>query len=531
LALGGAVKEITYDELLSGALRYARTYDELQVPSGGVIIIILKHSLDLYFAFLGAILSQRIPSILAFPSIKQDPALYWRDHQQLFCRIGASVLVTYAENLPIISRKVGTLDLAVVTPEQVLSAEPRQPDQGCIDQIAFLQHSSGTTGLKKGVALSHGAVLRQVAAYNEVIRLGDGDRIVSWLPLYHDMGLIACFISPLVLGVPIVVMDPFEWSVDPLMLLDAMERYRGTHAWLPNFAFMHLARAASATDRRYRLEHVRAFINCSEPCKPESFDEFLRAFGEAGITADKLQVCYAMAETVFGVSQTALSEPARSVVADRGSLADGRFVPCPPSKSGRRLLSAGAPIPGVEVRVVSDDGRVLGEDEVGEVAVRGPFLFSGYFRQPEETAKKLRDGWYYTGDLGFSHSSECYVLGRKDDVLILNGRNYYAHDIEFFAAQVAGVKAGRVAAIDLFNRAQGSQEIVVLAETLLSDPSCCDPIIGAVRRHLMSALGTSVRVVLVPSGWIVKTTSGKMSRKENARKYLESTLPGMYEVL
>ena len=194
-------------------------------------------------------------------------------------------------------------------------------------EVAFLQHSSGTTGLQKGVALSHEAVLNQVASYSEAIALNDQDVIVSWLPLYHDMGLIAGFILPLVQGVPLVMMSPFDWVAHPALLLHAIHDYHGTLCWLPNFAYNHCARRIRQRDNEgVSLASMRMFINCSEPVRYESHQMFLDRFAANGVTNEMLVVSYAMAENTFAVTQTPIGQAARSDVVDRIELEQNRVA-------------------------------------------------------------------------------------------------------------------------------------------------------------------------------------------------------------
>lgn len=340
-----------------------------------------------------------------------------------------------------------------------------------IDTIALLQHSSGTTGLKKGVKLSYAAILRQLETYRSALALRPGDRFVSWLPLYHDMGLIACWITPAYFGVPVVHLDPFEWLARPEMLLMLIERYSGTHAWLPNFAFEHLARVAAPAAGSVRLESMRALIDCSEPCRAEKFDRFAVAFAASGVRPEMLQCCYAMAETVFAVTQTRLDTPVRRIFIRRQAVAAGQRVEvsAAPGDGFSPILSTGKPIAGASVEVLNTDGARLPEGHVGEIAVRASFLFSGYNQELERTAARLRDGLYFTNDQGFLHEGELFILGRLDDVIIVNGKNVYAHDVEAVVASIPGVKAGRAVALGLYDDAVGS---AALAAAAIGPHSC-----------------------------------------------------------
>jgi fatty-acyl-CoA synthase len=509
---------LTYGRFFERGLDYAHHYRTLGVRSGDSVVVILRHSEDLLCAFAGALLAGALPSFMPFPSEKQDPRLYWESHREVFARIGTRVVVTYGENLADVRACLAGADVRVMVPADVPAERAGGPWIWPLidpDAVAVLQHTSGTTGLKKGVALSHRSILEQLRAYAESLRLTDRHVIASWLPLYHDMGFIACFMLPVVLGVPVVMMDPFEWVYRPPMLLEAIERHRATHAWLPNFAYHHIALSVEDS-RTFDLSSLDAVIDCSEPCKPEAFRRFLDAFERSGVRREHLQTCYAMAENVFAVTQSRVGEPVRTLAVDRRALAEGRVELPAPGAPALDLLSVGSPIDGVSVRVLSD-----GPGAIGEIAISGSSLFSGYYRLPEATAEALVDGWYRTGDLGFLDGGELFVTGRLKDILIINGKNFYAHDLETLVQEVPDVKRGRVVAIAVENEDVGSDEVVILAETEVTDAGRLKAMKRAVKEALIAGLDLYVReVCLVAPGWIVKTTSGKISRKENRAKYL-----------
>ena len=512
----------TARETLAGAARYAHLFRAAGLGPDDVVVIILKHAPDLYFGFLGAMLARCAPSFMPFPSAKQDPHHYWAQHREVFARIGVAAVVTYEENAPVLAEECPGLRVFTPADAAGLPEDFPIPKVGSED-IAFLQHSSGTTGLKKGVMLSYGAVERQLDRYAEALALGPADTIVSWLPLYHDMGMIACFMLPLTKGVPLVSLDAFEWVAQPELLFQTIEDFGGTHAWLPNFAFHHLIRAVRE-DFAADLSGMKAFVDCSEPCRMETFELFEKTFARLGVRAEQLRVCYAMAETVFAVTQTPAGELARAVEVDEQALAEGRATPPSWPERTRQVISVGAPIRDVELRVVDEAGGTQPDDVVGEVAVRAPFLFSGYHKDPERTAAKLRGGWYHTGDLGFLRDGELYLLGRTDDLVILNGRNVFAHHVEFaINAGAPQVKGGRCVALGVFSEAVGSQELVILAEVQSEESVVRRQVARAIREIVLDGFGVLPKEVkVVEPGWLAKTTSGKIARDLNLRKYLDA---------
>jgi acyl-CoA synthetase (AMP-forming)/AMP-acid ligase II len=508
---------VTYGSLFARASAIAKILVAQQCKPGDLVLIFLKHHPDLYASFVGCMLMGAIPSLMPYPNPKQDSALVWQSHNELLHRIQPKLLVVsesfaadFAENLPGFADRIRRMECFVEPPSgSIFSVAP--------GDIAFLQHSSGTTATKKGVVLTHAKVLQQVAAYQKAIGFTERDIIASWLPLYHDMGLISCFMMTLITGATLVALDPFEWVSAPASLLEVIERHRATFCWLPNFAFHHIANS-TRRGRSFDLGSIRAFINCSEPCRPDSFEVFLRRFAGSGLRRRSLQVCYAMAENVFAVSQTKLAAEPRVFEVDRAIFEEcGRVV----AGTGLRLMSCGPPIQGVDVRIVADDQSVNPDGLIGEVAIRSPFFFDGYYRQPKKTATALQKGWYYTGDLGFMDSGELFLTGRKDDLLIAYGRNYYAHDLESIANQVMGVVPGRCVAFGIPSDVIGTSQVVLVTETSSKE----DPTLaGRIREAVLAQTGLALsHVQLADPGWLIKTTSGKISRSANRSRYLEGT--------
>jgi acyl-CoA synthetase (AMP-forming)/AMP-acid ligase II len=519
----GEAERITFGELLERSLAYARRYRELGVRPGETVIVMLPHSPHLFYAFLGATLIGAVPAFMAFPSVKQRPEIYWADHAKLFGRIRPRLIVTYEANAADAARTLGESALEVLIAGDPLLDDAGDTRSGALPAVfdpaavAVLQHSSGTTGSKKGVMLTHRAIFAHTRALNAALDLQPRDATVSWLPLYHDMGFIACFMGSVLNGTHLILLDPFEWVVRPGLLFDAIQRYRPQFCWLPNFAFSHLARVAPA-NRRWDLSSIRAFIDCSEPCKPATLERFAERFAADSVTPAQLHVCYAMAENVFGVTQTPLERPARILDVDREAFLGGAVLPASGDETALRLLSCGVPLPGVELAIRAPGGGPAGAGRVGEIAIRSPFLFAGYDRLPERTAAVLRDGWYSSGDLGFIDAGELFVTGRVDDMIIVNGRNYYAHEIEALVNDEPGVAAGRAVAVGIEVAQSDATAIVVLLE---GEAGADEAVLKRrVKERIFDALALALHAVaVVPRGTLLKTTSGKLDRERNKLVY------------
>jgi acyl-CoA synthetase (AMP-forming)/AMP-acid ligase II len=475
------------------------------VRPGDLVTIVLEHGADLYPSFIGCMLGGFVPAFLPPLTTKQDPEIFRSGMAALFARTLPAALLTSARSLVHVSQG----GYAVLCLEDIAQTGLEL----AIDSLdlprtdtAFLQHSSGTTGLKKGVMLSHRTVLEQVTTYAASLEIVVGDIVASWLPLYHDMGLITSFMLPLVIGCPIISLDALEWVVRPTMLLDAIARHKAAFSWLPNFAFHHMLRAVRPSSQ-WDLGSLKALVNCSEPCRTDTFDQFAVRFGAMGIEPARLRVCYAMAETVFAITQTVSGAIARK----------GRQTPT----SG--FLSCGAPLPGVEIEIRDPNGNHLATDMLGEICIRSTMLFDGYFKQPDVTAEKLRDGWFHTSDLGCMEDGELFVLGRVDDLLIVNGRNLFAHEIESIVTTLPGIAPGRVLASADFDPRMGAIRLFILAERNDQDIDA-KALEADIRQAVLASTGIFPGgVQFLPRGFLVKSSSGKIARAQSLRKHREHT--------
>ncbi len=478
---------------------------------------------------MGAMMIGAIPSFMPPLTQKQISEVYWRGHNELIQRTRPIAIIFDGHKIAP-AREQLTLDgIILISPDQVETSTDSDQFHGFalvghITQIAFLQHSSGTTQTKKGVGLSHQAVMSQINAYGTRLEISAADRVGSWLPLYHDMGLIACFLLPIVLGLPIVALDPFEWTARPFLLFETIETYGCSLVWMPNFAFHHLVRTRPA-GLRYDLSGVRAWIDCSEPCRPETFDLFLKEFADCGVTPDRLQVCYAMAETVFAVSQTKLGAPVERLVVDKKVLQErNQAIPTTAQSSDGttlELLSNGMPLDALQVAVVDQNRVAVPDGHIGEIAISGAFLFSGYWNLPKQTADRLVDGCYYTNDRGFKYQGHLYLLGRMDDLLILNGRNFSAHEIEAVVNDIGGVKPGRVFATSRYDPLSGTAVCTIYVEIDESERENVRDLQMKITRAIFASTQIVPREVqFIAPGTLLKSTSGKLNRAANRKKLL-----------
>jgi acyl-CoA synthetase (AMP-forming)/AMP-acid ligase II len=372
------------------------------------------------------------------------------------------------------------------------------------------------------VALAHTAVLNQIASYSQAIHLNEQDVIVSWLPLYHDMGLIAGFLLPLVQGIPLVLMSPFDWAKHPALLLRAIDNHRGTLCWLPNFAYNHCARRIRRRDKEsLSLASMRLFINCSEPVRHSSHRLFLEQFAANGVAVEMLGVSYAMAENTFAVTQTPPGQPAKLDRVDEQELVgNGYAKPVEPEHPHAvEKVSCGQAITGTAVAVLDAHGYLLPDRHVGELAIQSNCMLTAYYRRPD--LRPFRNGWYKTGDQGYMVDGQVFVIGRSKDLIINAGKNIYPQDIEAVVNGVPGVHAGRAVAFGVPDEKEGTELIAVVAEVQTEDPETRQKINKTIRQEVGQQIAVSVSYVhLVGPKWLIKTSSGKIARIANREKWL-----------
>lgn len=524
-------EDVTFEEFRRLARLQAAVLHNHGVGCGDRVVIVMPQSIAAMASFVGAMMLGAAPAFLAYPNFKVEPAKYRCGLAGVTANLSAKVVLIDEdfpdELLDHVSLGDGSTLVRAAHSTSNLPLEGL-PDLGSVENIAFIQHSAGTTGLQKGVALNHAAVLRQIAYLADTLHINsETDRIYSWLPLYHDMGLIACFILPMVCHIPVVLQSPLDWVMHPETMLQLITDYRCTLAWIPNFGFQFLSRRTRPELRdRYDLSSLRALINCSEPVRAESMNEFRRAFGAFGLKESALQSCYAMAENIFAITQSNITNgngPRRLWVDGARFRSQHRISLVAEGTPGAvSFMSSGQLLPGHEVRILSDSGSVVGEGTVGEILIKSDCLFQGYYNRPDLTEKAFLDGWYRTGDLGFCFKKDLFVVGRKKDLLIIGGENIYPEDIEEIVFAHPDIHDGRVVAIGIYNPDLGTEEIVIVAEAESEEALANSSTIEAdIRRRVVAGLGVAARAVYVkPPKWIVKSTAGKPARSTTREKLL-----------
>jgi fatty-acyl-CoA synthase len=517
----------TWGNLIHAAEMYSAALNNSGIKRGDVCAIIARHNPLLYPVYLGCVCAGAIPAILAYPNPRLHPNKFREGLEGMGKRSGLDWILTERALEGVLQPLLGTgrstirgLQFPFVGNDYLEGVEAKVPG-GAVHTIRasdplLLQHSSGTTGLQKPVLLSHHAVLDHVTQYAKFLAVTNVDKVVNWLPLYHDMGLIAAFHLPLALGIPTIQIDPFEWVLAPSLLLEVMSAERATMTWLPNFAFSMMADKINEEDLEdVTLDSCRMVINCSEPVRYRDEEKFFRRFAPRGLKREALSSCYAMAETTFAVTQTPPGREPTRLAVDPQALSKGVVNPGVYPTAVKVCVSSGELIPGCHIRIVDDELNDLEEGRVGEILIKTPWMFDGYRNYPEKTAAAIRDGWYLSGDYGFRYASNFYIIGRKKDVVIIAGNNIYPEDVEAVVNDVDGVIPGRVVAFGEEDAEFGSERLSVVAETRLTDEAQRQRLRMAIIKAGMGIDVSITNVYLVPPRFLVKSSAGKPSRSTN----------------
>ena len=478
-------------------------------------------------AFFGALLAGAVPVPLYPPVRLGRLDEYHRRTAALLRAVRARVVLAD----PRVRRLLGPAVLAAEPPLgclelDALPAGPARPAAVSPDDLGLVQFSSGTTVEPKPVALAHRALVAQARLLNAhwPDRDGAGHSGVSWLPLYHDMGLIGCVLPALERPGPLTLIPPEEFVVRPALWLQAISRYRATLSAAPNFAYALCTRKVRDEEMDgVDLSSWQVAINGAETVVPEVVRGFTDRFARWGFRRAAMTPVYGLSEAALAVTFSDPWRPCRSRHFDRAALAAGRAVP---ADTGLELVSVGRPLPGFEVAIADGRPGRLDDGQVGRVLVRGPSLMAGYLHQDEATARTLRDGWLDTGDRGFLLDGELHLTGRDKDVLIVNGQNHAPEELERATESLAGVRAGCAVAVAFRPEGAVTDEVLLLVESA-RDAVVDDPA-GLARRcaeQVLAATGVvPARVEVLAPGTLPRTSSGKLRRQEALRRFLDGTL-------
>lgn len=527
----GRTGEITAthrDEIRAEALRWGAWFAE-RIEPGDRVALCLPTSADFLHAFFGVLYAGgvAVPMPSMVPHVAEYVPAFLESRAPVINDSGAKFLVTHddlAEVLRGLKDWCEGLD-TVVTPSMVdATVDGFTPRASGHSDLAMLQYTSGSTGEPKGVELTHHCLLWNLDAITAGIGVQGEDACVSWLPLYHDMGLIGGCLWPLGVGIGTSLMATEVFLTEPSFWLQAMSTKSASITVAPNFGYaLSVKRVKDDVVAGLDLARVRVMLCGAEPIDHEVLAVFQDKFAPAGLQPNVILPVYGLAEATLAVTFTEVGRPVKVARLDRTRLeSNGVAVDAAPEAVAADVVCVGAPLRDNELRIVDSDGHELPENRQGEVLVRSKSLMRGYFRNAEATERTIRKGWLHTGDLGFVRNGELYITGRSKDLIIAYGRNFYPHDIERLTQQVDGIRNGCVAAFAVHNAEESTDEIAVVAETRTTERAALIEMRREIRKLLINSIECNPKhVVLVPPREVPKTTSGKLRRNE-ARRMFES---------
>ncbi|WP_086608480.1 fatty acyl-AMP ligase [Erythrobacter donghaensis] len=390
------------------------------------------------------------------------------------------------------------------------------------DDICYLQYSSGSTRFPTGVAVTHRALLHNLYGHSTTMELGENDRCVSWLPWYHDMGLVGCLLSLIANQVSGDYLKPDAFARRPLAWLDMISRNKGnTLSYSPTFGYDICARRISSQSNvaeRFDLSRWRIAGNGADMIRPDVMQSFVNAFAEAGFKASSFTPSYGLAEAVLAVTVMPPGEGIRVELVEEERLSGAPRDLSRPARY-RAIVNCGKPLPDMDVAIRGENGETRGDHQIGKVWCRGPSVMHSYFRNPEATADCLADSWLDTGDMGYTANGYLFIVGRAKDMIIINGKNHWPQDIEWAVEQLPGFNHGDIAAFAI-EMENGEEAPAVLVHCKVSDPEERVRLRDQIADKVRSVTGMSCIVELVPPRTLPRTSSGKLSRAKAKKLYL-----------
>jgi len=526
---GNLIRAYPFAELRADALGVASRLIARGIAPGARIAMLAETGPDFAAAFFGAIYAGIWPVPLPLPTSFGGKDAYI---DQLAVQLASSdpILLLYPRELETMAeaaaeaRGVKALSYETLAEADAPALDLPKADP---DAIAYLQYSSGSTRFPHGVAITHRALMSNLAAHSIGMNVQTGDRCVSWLPWYHDMGLVGCLLSPVANQVSTDYLKTEDFARRPLAWLDLISRNPGTTlSYSPTFGYDICARRMSSQTRasdRFDLSRWRVAGNGADMIRPDVMQAFVDAFAEAGFDAKAFLPSYGLAEATLAVS---IMPPGEGIVVElvaETELSGGGSATVGRPQRYRAVVNCGVPARNMEIQIRDEDGNALPDRAIGKVWCRGPSVMVGYFRDQEATDACLVDGWLDTGDMGYMSGGYIYIVGRAKDMIIINGRNHWPQDIEWAVEQLPGFKAGDIAAFAITTPG-GEETPAVLVQCRTTDPGERTRLREEIRERVRAITGMNCVVELVPPKTLPRTSSGKLSRSKARNLYLSGEI-------
>ena len=529
-ARGTLVRAYPYSELQHDAMDCARRYMSLGIKPDDRIALIAETGAEFAACFFGAIYCGAWPVPLPLPTSFGGRDSYVEQIGIQLDSCDPSLFLFPAELAEMCEASAGPRSIAARAWESLVEIKAAEGElhQSNPDEIAYLQYSSGSTRFPHGVAVTHRALLENLRAHGLGLEIAETDRCISWLPWYHDMGLVGWLLSPMSQQVSVDYLKTEDFARRPLAWLDMITRNPGTTAsYSPTFGYDICARRMSSQTRaedRFDLSRWRVAGNGADMIRPDVMQEFVDRFAAAGFKASAFCPSYGLAEATLAVSLMPPGEGIRLELVEENELSGGGSETSDRPRRYRAVVNCGKPVHGMEIEVRGPEGDPLPDRGIGKVYCRGGSVMVGYFRDEEATRACLSDdGWLDTGDMGYMSNGYIFIVGRAKDMIIINGRNHWPQDIEWAVEQLPGFKSGDIAAFAITGPS-GEEAPAVLVHCRVSDPSERGRLRDDIRERVRAITGITPVVELVPPRTLPRTSSGKLSRVKARNLYLSGEI-------
>lgn len=526
----GSERHMPFSEIREEARRRGAHFASRGLAKGDRLAIVVPEPDEFVLSFLGAIFAGVVPVPMVPQLSFKNVETYHDTVAHIAQASGAKMLLTTEATRPYVEPATSRIEGLAKSPgggivtvadlSAPMSGEPNVSIGG--DDVCFLQFTSGSTSKPKGVVVTHGNLAWNSQSFmvHGLEKDSSFDKGVSWLPLFHDMGLIGFVIGPLFTNIPVVFLPTASFVRNPRIWLDTIHKHRGTITYAPNFAYQLVSKRLKEKDvESWDLSCMRRTGCGAEPIQARTLREFADKLRPAKFDPASFIPSYGMAEATLAITFTPLGKGIRSDRIDPKDREDAKATPSD-APEAHELVNCGRPFPDHEVAIVDEEGNRLPDRKVGEIVTRGPSVCQGYYQEPELTAAAFKDGWLHTGDLGYTVDGEVFVCGRLKDLIIVRGRNFYPNDLEWVVSELPGVRRGNVVAFSVDG--DGGEELVICAEAFQSEAlGLTDAITQAILGHFSLNV---YKVVVVPQGTLPRTSSGKAQRRKTRQMFLAGQL-------
>ena len=521
---------ITYAQLAADAQELARKLIAMDFKHGERVVIVAETHPNFLRSFFACQYAGLIPAPVPVPIQLGSRSSYIRKTRDLLISAHATAVFAPQSVLPLVNEACQDIDMKFVGDIESLANHKSNPNialyQAKPEDTAYIQFTSGSTKFPRGVVIEQKAVLSNLARIiKDGININQNDRAISWLPFYHDMGLVGLVLSPIASQTSVDYMDTRDFAMRPRRWLEIMSMNKATITFSPPFGYELVERRLrESKNLNYDLSHWRIAGIGAETIRPEPLERFSDLLGQCGFNKTAFLPCYGMAECSLAISFANLEEPLKIASVDGDILAEqNKAVPFSMDRLHSReakFVDCGKPLPDHEIQIRDEKGKPLPENSIGVIHVKGPSVMSHYFDNSEETEKSLKNGWLNTGDIGFLVDEHIYITGREKDLIIVNGRNIWPQDIEHLAEQQPEIRTGDALAFSAPGF-EGETTVVVVMQCRERDEKSRANIVQRVETAILDEIGISCFIKLVPPHTLPRTSSGKLSRSAARRDYME----------